>query len=71
MLKNYIVVQVKTRVWRVHTIYVLDIKKEENNVSPLTTYRFTYFKVGRKGVYITRTCLHDNFQIWSYTYLKC
>ena len=34
----------------------------------------TNFKVGVRGstsgVYITRTCLHDNFQIWSYTYLN-
>ena len=46
------------------------IKKKENNVSPLTTYSFTNFKVGRKGVcmYITRTCLHDNFQILSYIF---
>ena len=28
-------------------------------------------KVGRKGVYITRTCLHDNYQNWSYRYLNC
>ena len=27
--------------------------------------------MGRKGVYITRTYLHDNFQIWSFTYLNC
>ena len=49
LLKIYIVVQVKTRLWRVHTIYVLDIKKIENNVSPLTTYSFTNFKVGVRG----------------------
>ena len=41
--------QVKTRFWRVHTICVLDKKKLENNVSPLTAYSFTNFKVGRKG----------------------
>ena len=29
-------------------MYVLN-KKIENNVSPLTTYSFTNFKVGRKG----------------------
>ena len=54
--KIYIVVHVKTQFWRVHTICVLDIKKgTENNVSPFTTYSFTIIKVGRKGVYITRT----------------
>ena len=61
--------QVKTRFWRVHNICVLDKKKEENNVSPLTTYSFTNIKVGRKGVYITRTCLHDNFKIFGHKYI--
>ena len=41
--------QVKTRLWRVQKIYVLDKKKIENNVSPLTTYSFTNFKVGVRG----------------------
>ena len=47
--------------WRVDTTYVLE-QKLENNVNSLTTY-FYYIKVGRKGVYITVTCLHDNIQI--------
>ena len=38
-------------------------------LAPLQPISFTNFKVGRKGVYITRTCLQDNFQIWSYIYI--
>ena len=33
-------------------------KKKEKNVYPCTP-QFHYIKVGCKGVFITRTCLHD------------
>ena len=42
---------------RVPTIYVFE-QKLENKVYP-SKPQFYYIKVGCKGVYITRTCLHD------------
>ena len=42
----------------VPTIYVLE-QKYENNVYPCKP-QFCYIKVGCKGVFITRTCYHDD-----------
>ena len=40
-------------------IYVLEQKKtKENNVYP-GKFQFSFIKVGCKGVFIIRTCLHD------------
>ena len=48
-LKIYIVVQVKTRFWRVYTSYVLDKKKTENNVNPLQPIVLLILKWGVRG----------------------
>ena len=40
-----------------------DNPRAKNNIYPCKP-QFYYIKVGCKGVYITRTCLHDVFLIW-------
>ena len=49
LLKFYIVVQVKTRFWRVHTIYVLDKKKKKIMLNPLQPIVLLILKWGVRG----------------------
>ena len=65
LAKIYIAVQVKTRFWRVHTIYVLD-KKRKIMLAPLQPIVLLILKCDVRG-----STSHDNFQIWSYRYLNC
>ena len=49
VFKIYIVVQVKTRFWRVHTIYVLDKEKYKIMLVPLQPIVLLILKWGVRG----------------------